>query len=294
MSEHSLPTPPGLLLATDLSARCDRPLERAKQLAGQFHSPLTVLTVHDAPQAPADVTGWLDGDIGREREEQLARAELAREFAGSALQVTPRFASGAIDSAILDAAATLPGAIVVTGASTYDSLGGLLLGSTVEKLAHKLQQPLLVVRRRVRGPYRNIMVATDFTAAAQLALQTAVRLFPGCAITVFHAHDNAELLGDDAQGDATTLRAEFARFLAACALPETARAHVTPVIGEGEPASQLTRYVLEHDIDLAVFGLHEESALKRLLAGSRSDQLLQDVACDSLVIRLSDPSGEYP
>lgn len=289
MSEHSLPTPPGLLLATDLSARCDRPLERAKQLAGQFHSPLTVLTVHDAPQAPADVTGWLDGDIGREREEQLARAELAREFAGSALQVTLRFASGAVDSAILDTAATLPGAIVVTGASTHDSLGGLLLGSTVEKLAHNLQQPLLVVRQRVRGPYRRIMVATDFTPAAQLALATAVRLFPGCPITVFHAHDSAELLGDDAPP-----RAEFARFLAACALPDAARAYVTPVIGEGEPASQLTRYVLEHDIDLAVFGLHEESALKRLLAGSRSDQLLQDVASDTLVVRLSDPSGEHP
>ena len=69
MSEHSLTTPPGLLLATDLSARCDRPLERAKQLAGQFHSLLTVLTVHDAPQAPLEVTGWLDGDIGLERAE---------------------------------------------------------------------------------------------------------------------------------------------------------------------------------------------------------------------------------
>jgi nucleotide-binding universal stress UspA family protein len=283
MSEHSQTTPPGLLLATDLSARCDRPLERAKQLAGQFHSPLTVLTVHDAPQAPLEVTGWLDGDIGLERAERAARAEHAREFACSALQVDLRFASGAIDNAILEAAATLPGAIVVTGTSSHDSLGGLLLGSTVEKLARRLAQPLLVVRQRVRGPYHRIMVAIDFTPDAGLALASAARLFPDCPITAFHAHDSASLLGDHALPTD-----EFARFLNGCALPEHARARITPVIGEGEPASQLTRYVLEHDIDLAVLGLHQESTLTRLLMGSRGDQLLQDVACDTLVI----PPGE--
>jgi len=292
MSDISPTTPPGLLLATDLSARCDRPLERAKQLAGEFHTPLTVLTVHDAPQAPVDVIGWLDGDAGREREERAARAEHAREFAGSALQVSQRFAVGPVDSAILETAVTLPGAIVITGASRHDTLGGLLLGSTVEKLAHGLHQPLLVVRQRVRGPYRRIMVAIDFTPAARLALESAARLFPGRPIAAFHAHDSEQLPGDAASSDAeqriANLRIEFARFLDTCALPEPARAFITPVIGEGEPASQLTRYVVEHEIDLAVLGLHDESILTRLLMGSRGDHLLQDVACDTFVIR----SGE--
>ena len=98
-------TPPGLLLATDLSARCDRPLERAKQLADELSVPLVTLTVHEAPQAPGDVLQWMDDDASRERE-QGARAELAREFATCRFPVSHRFGSGATAGAILDAAAS--------------------------------------------------------------------------------------------------------------------------------------------------------------------------------------------
>lgn len=287
MPDPSPTTPPGLLLATDLSARCDRPLERAKQLADEFSIPLVVLTVHDAPQAPGEVLQWLDGDAGRAHQEGAARAEFAREFAGSPLQATQRFATGPAAAAILDSAATLPGAIVVAGASQHDSLGDLLLGSTVEKLARGLAQPLLVVRQRVRGPYRRIMVATDFTPASNLALETAARLFPGRRITVFHAHD-ADTLAPDAPP-----HAELIRFLDGCALPPGARELLDPVIGEGEPASQLARHVADNSIDLVVLGLHEESALMRLLTGSRSEYLLQAVVCDTLLVRPPVRPGEY-
>ena len=286
MPDPSPTTPPGLLLATDLSARCDRPLERAKQLAGEFSIPLVVLTVHDAPQAPGEVLQWLEGDVGRAHQEHAAREEFAREFAGSPLDVVQRFATGPAPAAILDGAATLPGAIVVAGASQHDSLGDLLLGSTVEKLARGLAQPLLVVRQRVRGPYRRIMVATDFTPASRLALETAAGLFPGRRITVFHAHD-AEVLSPDAPP-----HAELIRFLDGCALPRDARGLLDPVIGEGEPASQLARHVVDNSIDLVVLGLHEESALMRLLTGSRSEYLLQVVVCDTLLVRPPVRPGE--
>lgn len=292
MPDRSPTTPPGLLLATDLSARCDRPLERAKQLADEFSIPLVVLTVHDAPQAPGEVLQWLDGDAGREHQERAAREEFAREFAGSQLEVTQRFATGPAPAAILDGAATLPGAIVVAGASQHDSLGDLLLGSTVEKLARGLAQPLLVVRQRVRGPYRRIMVATDFTPASTLALETAARLFPGRRITVFHAHDADMRVADTLAPDAPPHGA-LIRFVDGCALPPGARALVDPVIGEGEPASQLARHVVDNSIDLVVLGLHEESALMRLLTGSRSEYLLQAVVCDTLLVRPPVRPGEY-
>lgn len=281
MHDPSQDTPAGLLLATDLSARCDRPLERALQLAGEFSTPLTTLTVFDTPQAPSDVIQWLDGDLGREREEEAARAELAREFTGLPVEVSSRFATGPVAEAILETATSLPGSLVVTGASRNDSLGELLLGSTVDRLARGLAQPLLVVRQRVRGPYRNIMVAVDFTPVSRVALETAARLFPQARIVAFHVHD-ADKLADDAPP-----RAEFAHFLASCTLaPEV---HVMHTIGAGDPASQLTRYAQEHAIDLAVLGRHEETALKRLLNGSRSEVLLQEINCDTLLIR----PGEY-
>lgn len=278
-------TPPGLLLATDLSARCDRPLERAKQLADELSVPLVTLTVHEAPQAPGEVLQWMDDDAARGRE-QGARAELAREFGASGLAVSHRFGSGATAAAIVDTAASMPGALVITGPSRHDTLGDLLLGSTVEKLARALAQPLLVVRQRVRGPYRTIMVAIDFTPASKLALETAARLFPQARITAFHAHD-ADLLAPDAPP-----RAAFVRFLDGCALDGDALARVSMAIGEGDPASQLARHVVDNSIDLAVFGLHEESALMRLLTGSRSEHLLQEVVCDTLLVRAGEQNEQ--
>jgi len=276
--------PPGLLLATDLSARCDRALERSKQLAQEFAVPIEVLTVVDAPHAPADVLAWFEGDTGREREAGAARLEFALEFEGSGLQASQRVAAGQVDDAILDAAAALPGWLVVTGASQDDTLGRLILGSTVERLARGLAQPLLAVRRRVRGPYRSILVPVDGSDAARRALRLAAAMFPARRIVVYDA-------ATDGQGQAV-----LDSFIDSCGLDAAARANITALAAEGDaeapPAAQsstrsiarLTEFARTNAIDLAVLGLHTEPALVRLFSGSRSDHLLQDFACDTLLV----------
>jgi nucleotide-binding universal stress UspA family protein len=278
--------PPGLLLATDLSARCDRALERTRQLAAEFGWPIDVLTVFDAPQAPGDVLAWIEGDGGREREVQGARIEVAREFDGTGLRVNQRFAVGKVDEAILEAAAALPNHVVVTGASHDDSLGRLILGSTVERLARGLAQPLLVVRRRVRGSYRSILVAVDGSGAARLAVQLAARLFPDRRIVAHYAYPAPD--APDAPDRAAAAKAEAKagaeRFLDSCGLAPAVRANVGVLAAEGEPGPLLAHYVRTGAVDLAVFGLHAESALARLLAASRNERLLQDVACDTLLV----------
>jgi len=287
--DFNYPTLPGLLLATDLSARCDRPLERAKQLAGEFNVPLDVLTVAEAPQVPGEVLEWLDGDAGQDREQHAARTELAREFDGAGLQVHPRFAGGQVDDAILETAAALPGYLVVTGTSRKETLGHLILGSTVERLARNLAQPLLVVRRRVRGPYRSVLVATDCTPAARLALRTAARMFPDRRIVAYHAHAHAGL---DARDEGATAQARVEQFIDECGLAPGARANVMAVVAGGKLEALLTRYVRDNDIDLAVLGLQAEPALKKLLMGSRSEHLLQDFICDTLLVPAGAQHGD--
>lgn len=280
---HICPTtPPGLLLATDLSARCDRPLERAKQLAAEFKLALVALTVFDTPATPGDVMQWLDADAGSEHHIKLARQEHTREFNDASFAVSQRLVNGPAASTIASIAASMPGAIVITGASRHDTLGEMILGSTVDKLARELRQPLLVVGQRVRGPYRHLMVAVDFTHAAEVALRSAACLFPNSRITAFHVQsDSSEDAG--ARADAA-----FARFLEACQLAPAEQARVTPVVGQGDPATQLSRFANEHTFDLAVLGLHDESVLRRLLVGSRSEALLQTIACDTLLVRPGD------
>lgn len=70
-------TPPArLLLATDLCAHCDRPLDRAKQLALEWQSELVILTVREGPRTPDEVSAWLDREATVSALELAARREL--------------------------------------------------------------------------------------------------------------------------------------------------------------------------------------------------------------------------
>jgi len=271
--------PPGLLLASDLGPRCDRALERTKQLAAEFRVPVEVIAVHQPARTPGDVLPWMEGGDALAREEGAARAEVDREFAGSGLRAQLRFATGQVDDAIVQAAATLPGWLVVTGSARGGGFARALLGSTVERVARTLAQALLVVRRRVRGPYRSILVGVDGSDASRRALQLAAALFPDRPIVAFHVREGMAALDDEVAAEV-----DLERFVDACGLAPGARANVEVAVGEGGPEAVLARYVRANAIDLAVLGLRDEPVLRRLLMGSRSEQLLQDFACDTLLV----------
>ncbi|SFC71938.1 universal stress protein [Massilia yuzhufengensis] len=287
-STPALP-PQRLLLATDLCARCDRPLERAKQLAREWQTGLAVLTVRDGPQTPDEVASWLDGDQRVPAFELAARRELAEEFAGSGVAPTLQVAEGDVADGIRATAAAMQDALVVMGASRNDSFQELILGSTAERLSQDLPQPLLVVRRRTRGSYQRILVANDFSEAARRALETAAAFFPGRRITLFHALEGSAGAAGEVAADAVQdalARSEL--FLDACTLPGGARARIAPVIGHGRVTEAVTRHVQDQAIELAVLGVHRHSGMARVFMGTRSSDLLQHLACDTLLVRAAD------
>ena len=283
--------PRKLLLATDLSAHCDRALERARLLAAEWQAELAILTVHEGPDVPAEVIGWLHGDREQHGAEAAAQRALLRDFEGSGINPSLHLADGPVADAIPAAAARLRSTLVVSGSARAETLGHLLLGSTVERLARTLTQPLLVVRQRARTPYRRILVPTDFSAASRLALETAFSLFPDCAITLFHARQGGtEALAG--QTGAAPARDECARFLDGCRLPPGARARLEVVIAAGSLDSLLARHVQEHAIELAVIGLHEQPGVLRVLMGSTAERLLRGLACDTMVVRAADDDDD--
>jgi len=280
--------PRKLLLATDLSARCDRPLERARQLAAQWQASLDLLTVREGPQVPAEVVNWLAGPDASTEAEFDARRDIAREFEGCGFPVSLHFADGDVADAIGQAAARLDSALVIAGAARINTLGEMFLGSTVERLARNLGRPLLVVRQRARMPYRRILVPLDFSAAARLALETAARLFPDAQLIVFHAHEpGLEALADAtsaAGGGGGGLRLRCERFLDSCALAPPVRARIVADSAPGAPETVIGRYVREHAVDLAVLGLHSQAGMLRLFIGSKGEQLLRSLDCDTLLV----------
>jgi nucleotide-binding universal stress UspA family protein len=285
--------PQRLLLATDLCLRCDRPLERAKQLAREWQASVTVLMVRDGPGTPEEVASWLDGRNAVHAFERAARAEVAEEFAGTCLPATLQVVRGDVSDGILNAAAALTDAVVIIGASRAESFQQLILGSTATRLAQELAQPLLVVRRRTRGRYARIVVANDFGDAARRALGTAVGLFPAHRITLMHVlEDSARGIAEASRGAVHTAFEKSERFLDQCALPAGAHARIDIVIGHGNVAEAVSRHVEATGTQLVVLGVHPRSALARVFVGSISDELLRRLPCDTLLVRATE-GGAY-
>lgn len=287
-ANSSIIAPPArLLLATDLSSRCDRALDRAAQIAGEWQAELVALNVLDVAASPDQALAWATGS-DEDCVLNIARQQLARDLSGLDIRATMRMArAGDAAATIREAAASTDCSLVVTGVARNEFFGRWLLGSTVERLARSLPQPLLVVRNRVRGPYRRIVVATDFSASSRHALLATARLFPGRELILYHACE-IPLDGASDRPPKTRLnrdveQGECAEFLATSELPADTR--IRPVIEHGALETTLTQYVRNHEIDLVAMGTHGGSGVMSILLGSTAAKLLDWLPCDSLVVR---------
>lgn len=279
--------PAHLLLATDLSARCDRALDRAAQLARDWRADLTAVHVIEATGTPDQLLIWAAGE-GEAAVVRIALREIGRDLAAldvrTAVKVVP---TGDPATAIRNVAMETDSALVVVGMARGELLGRFVLGSIVERLARSLPQPLLVVRNRVRDAYRRIVVATDFSESSRSALKLTARLFPGCELIVYHALPVAGDLRPALERiDHVPPADSVAEFLALAALPGDIRAR--PVAERGRLEEVLARYVRDQDIDLVVVGSHGSSGIMRILLGSSATKLLRWLPCDTMVVRAVD------
>lgn len=279
--------PAHLLLATDLSARCDRALDRAGELAKAWRAELTAVHVLDLHSMPDQALAWMSGESDAQAK-TIAHGQLARDIAGLGIEARIRIERNEEPArALLDIASKGHCDLVIMGVAGRESFGRFLLGSTVERLARSLHVPLLVVRNRPYGDYRRIVVATDFSDSSNHALQTTARLFPQHALVLYHAHQAPLGVTLDAAAFARIrneiLQGECRDFLAAARLPATTI--IEPVIEQGAPEAALASYVRTHDIDLVSMGSHGRSGVMSVLLGSCAIRLLEWLPCDTLLVR---------
>ena len=279
------PTPPAtVLLATDLTPRSDRALERSAQLANEWQAELTALHVLEKANSPDQVLAWASGgdDSTLQAEAQL---QLGRDLAD--LACSRRLMVARADSpadSIRQVASDHHCGLIVVGATGNDTFGRFFPGSVVERLAGAVPL-LLVVRNRVHGPYQRIVVASDFSSASGQALRQTSELFAGRELTLYHAYplpasgngkrDNNEI---ERQLTQQTLPA----FLTASGLPN--RVIIKPVLENGVLESMLAHYVRRHAIDLVVMGSRGSGGMMNMLLGRSATKLLDWLPCDLLIV----------
>ncbi len=293
-----LGVPRRILLATDLSARCDRALERAIDLASGWNAHLTILHVLQALHE-ADITvpegsvpSWRRPPDPAAVAKQSIRLGLRADVGDAVEKASVRVEEGDAARMIEQVAEQEGSELVITGIAREDVFARhpVILGKTVDRLLRRSNVPILIVRNRPRAAYGHIVVATDFSDSSGHALQAALRLFPFQTLHLLHAFEPpyANLLSDRAQYEdqyRDGLKRELAGFLSTIFLPEQDRRRLESLIERGDPAQLLRQYVLDRNADLVVLGTHGRSAVFDVLVGSTAKSILATLPCDALVVR---------
>lgn len=287
--EPNIQAPPrAILLATDLTARCDRALSRAQILAKNWQSRL--VAVHAVTPSQGD-SGWmLDAPLPAAQTGpdflHDAREQMRRDIMPTTVDSAIVVERGKPVEVISRTTKTHKCDLIVTGVGSDETLTRLGLRRTTGQLVRRLGVPLLNVRQRVEAPYRNILVAVDLTEASHRALHTAAVLFSDQPLSVLHAYE-LPLPGSVVQGS----EREQSRRVALKKCSDFISSGIGNVqrpfkvfVGSGWPCPLIHQHVLEHGVDLVVLGAHDHGSIFDLLFGSTAMDAVTSLPCDVLIV----------
>lgn len=266
-----------VLVGTDLSARSDRAIDRAFQLAGGWNTRLVVVHAMEAASPLVDDTALADRTI---------RAVLP-EPDSAIVDMLP--AIGPAPSTISAAARSSGSRLVVTGVARMNHVGDYFVGTAVDHMVRTADVPVLVVKQRAHQRYRAMLVATDCSDCSRHALLQAAKMFPDIPIHVvyaFHVPYEGWLKSEETRADITrTAEAEVNAFLDDANIPDDIGRRITTHVDYGEVHRVVIAAAGRLGTDLVVLGTHGRSGFIRSVIGSRAEELLRAVPVDTLMVR---------
>ncbi len=287
--------PATILLATDLSCRCDRALDRAALLAREWGAKLLVL--HVLNPAESFLESIADRPAQSGPPARLAEARIRRDLPGDLPDLEVRVEEGDPATLILDVARQTGAGLIVTGVARDETLGRWLLGATVDRLVRRAPVPVLIVKTRPR-PYKDVLVATDFSESSVHALNAAGALFPEAGLTLLHAFETpfGDVFGSDSYRERFGDLEEkaVAAFIGESALPEGQKQRIQVRIEHGAPETAIRDHMNTRETPLLVLASHGRSAVFDVLIGSVARRILASAPGDVLLVREPRAAGAAP
>jgi len=263
-----------ILVATDLSARADRAIDRAMMLGQQLDRNVAVVYAQKFNDHHGEV------DV-----ENLVRAVLPQPQADVRI-LSP---TGTPPEEIAQAAKDTGAAILCVGPARHNSIGDFFLGTAVDYIARFSDVPLLVVKKRAHNYYDKIIFASDFSDCSRDALMIAAKLFPKTEIRIVHAYQvpfqswqKATYVREEVRNWAQENMDGFIDSLSR--IPELA-GRVTGAIVYGRAFQAISAEAEKSTSILAAFGTHGESGFRHATIGSVANQLLDTLPIDCLMIK---------
>ncbi len=267
-----------ILLATDMTARCDRAFDRALMLAKSWKTRLIVVHVLDPKQAKKK--GLVPKEARTQLEEELPETDVHVEFI---------IEMGNVGELVIETARRERCGLIVTGVAHYDGFSDVFLGSPVDHIVRHADVPVLIIKRKPVKPYRSIMIATDFSDCSMTALNTAAELFPEIPLHLVHAYNvpySGWLKSDQVAQDIGSEEAKLMeRFLAQTTIDNATFKRLKASNEKGELGVVLFKKIKELKSDLVVLGTHGKSGFMRASMGNNARVLLGWLKQDVMMVR---------
>ena len=269
----------------------DSVIRAARRL--QPHAEGSIMLVAVAEPTSASVFGSaavpLPNNFFDDQREALESAlhERLRRFDGCVATWTPHIMFGRPAPALTDYARAANASLLVMGLGQHRVLDRVFGSETTLHAIRMARCPVLAVHPDLDSPFRDVVVATDFSAASAFAARAALPLLADNA-TLHLVHVWQPTTTRDARGLASdefyrgALPERFRRFESVIALrPDV---EVRPIVREGRTAECLIEYARAHHADLVVAGRRGLNQLQRIFVGSQTTALLRGTPCSLLVV----------
>lgn len=267
-----------IVVASDLTARSDRPFDRAVQIARECGGRLILVHALDGGGAVSEI----------DRRRASAHQTVDQLLAGIDVPVEVIVEEGAAPQLVGTTAETSQAAMILVGPARYNNVTDFFLGTAVDYLLRNAPCPVLVAKQRPGRFYDQLIIGTDFSQISAEALGAAAALFPALPIRVIHAYQpvfptrlDKETSHEVAESMA---REELADFKALPAVAELA-ARCTFELVAGNTESVLASAAAQCRMPLIAIGAHGRSGFAQALLGSRASEILAALPTDILVVR---------
>lgn len=282
-----------ILLPTNLRPASDDVVKTAIRLASPFGSQVTLLHVVETPPSipPAMI-------LREELHADAALRSIAEELAARKVTVAASsVATGSPADAIVRKAQEIDADLILMCAWESNQTDRLSVGPTATVVLEHAPQPVLLVRPGEPLPrFRKILCPVDQSGASARGLQNAVRLAgvfgrEVVALTVVPKVSWLSAAAETGQlADAMTeheikWRSEFETFLETIDLENV---KVTREVRFGVPHQQIVAAAQDHQPDVIIMGATGRTGLLRVLLGSTTRHVLQQLPSSLLVVKEQD------
>ena len=268
-----------ILALTDFSTPAEHALDRAALLAARHRASLRIMYADEVPSLRfTDPFARL-----QQRARQLARRH------GIAAQALAH--SGDMVDAIVRHAARAD--VLVLDPRPHRAKHAFWRGTTLDQLMRRCPCPVLVVKQAPPRPYREVLVAVDFTPESRELVRYASGFERESALELFHALNtdiepgvraggvSAEAMKAYRQAVLQDAQERLIRFSNSL---DTRRNRASLAAGRAEPASHIAVHQAFTGSDLVIVGKRRSPALVDFVLGSVARRVVSRAGCDVLVV----------